>query len=117
MICAVLFCLNTGAQVSEPAEQLLSQSEVVTPPGYNKDIVVFPNPSSGKVYLSISGFKGQRIDVRVMNVIGNVILRESSYETEDKTTKMLDLSKFDGGLYYIKLEAAEYSDIRKVIIN
>ena len=116
MICAILFCLQIGAQVNS-SEQTKPQEPVITLRPSHKDIVVFPNPSTGKVFLSISGFKGERVDVRVMNVIGNVVLRENSYETEDKITKMLDLSKFDSGLYYIKLEAAEYSEIRKVIIN
>lgn len=116
IICAILFCLQIGAQVNSEG-QSKPQEPVVTLKEGHKDIVVFPNPSTGKVFLSISGFRGERVDVRVMNVIGNVVLRENSYETEDKTTKMLDLSKFNSGLYYIKLEAAEYSEIRKVIIN
>lgn len=117
MICAILFCLKIGAQVNAPEERPKSQNDLGSQREDEREVVVFPNPSTGKVFLSVSGFKGERIEVRVMNVIGNVVHRENSYETEDKATKMLDLSKFDSGLYYIKLEADEYSEIRKVIIN
>ncbi len=117
---AWFFCLTIGAQVKVPVAALESDKPPVVAPtkqDSGKEVNVFPNPSTGKVFLSLSGFRGKRTEVRVINVIGNVILRENFYETEDQTTKVLDLSNFASGLYYVKLEAEEYSEIRKVIIN
>ncbi|PSR54659.1 hypothetical protein AHMF7605_14645 [Adhaeribacter arboris] len=116
---AWLLCLNIGAQVKVPDLETAKMVAAPTPATkeLDKDIMIFPNPSTGKVFLELSGFKGQRAELRVLNVIGNVVLRENFYETEDKTTKVLDLSKFASGLYYVKIEAEEFSEIRKVIIN
>ncbi|MDQ4139468.1 MAG: T9SS type A sorting domain-containing protein [Bacteroidota bacterium] len=117
---AMMLCLNIGAQVKVPDSEPDKLQVAVAPTNKESDkgISVFPNPSNnGKVFLEISGFKGQHAELRVLNVIGNVVHRENFYETEDKTTKVLDLSKFASGLYYVKIEADEYSQIRKVIIN
>lgn len=116
---AWLCCLTIGAQVKEPVALRTEKPQVLTPTNKDsdKEVNVYPNPSTGKVYLTLSGFKGKRTEVRVINVIGNVIMRDNFYETEDQTTKVLDLSNFASGLYYVKLEADEYSEIRKVIIN
>ena len=116
---AYLLCFSVAAQASYPVDltQPKQQSAAQASREPEKEMVVYPNPSSGKVFLSLTGFKGKRTEVRVMNVIGNVVYRENFYETEEQTTKVLDLSKFTSGLYYVKLEADEYSEIRKIIIN
>src|ERR1044072_7814162 len=92
---AWLLCLNIGAQVKAPDSEP-AKLQVAAPAPTNKEldkgITIFPNPSTGKVFLELSGFKGHRTELRVLNVIGNVVLHENFYETEDKTTKVLDLS-------------------------
>lgn len=116
---AYLLCFSVEAQTKYPVDltQPKQQSAAQANREPEKEMVVYPNPSSGKVFLSLTGFKGKRTEVRVMNVIGNIVYREHFFETEEQATKVLDLSKFASGLYYVKLEADEYSEIRKVIIN
>ncbi|QMU28205.1 T9SS type A sorting domain-containing protein [Adhaeribacter radiodurans] len=80
------------------------------------EIGVYPNPSTGKVFLSLAGFKGKRIQVRVTNVIGNLVLQESFNEMNDEATKVLNFSNFNKGLYYVKVDAEKYSEMRKVYI-
>lgn len=82
-----------------------------------RQIVVFPNPSNGIVHLTLAGFKGKRTELRIMNVIGNVVHREILSEAEDRYTKTIDLTKNANGLYYVKLQTEDYSEIRKIIIN
>ncbi|MDB5263650.1 MAG: hypothetical protein JWQ14_2933 [Adhaeribacter sp.] len=81
-----------------------------------KSVSVYPNPSTGLVYLTLNGFKGKRTELRVVNVIGNVIHREVLNDGET-IKKELDLSKLASGLYYIKLQTDDYSEIKKIIIN
>ncbi|QNF34125.1 T9SS type A sorting domain-containing protein [Adhaeribacter swui] len=116
---AFLCCLTIGAQVKAPIALRSEKPQVLVPTNQDTDkrVNVYPNPSTGKVFLELSGFKGKRTEVQVTNVIGNVILRDSFNETEDQTLKVLDLSNVASGLYYVKLEADEYSEIRKVIVN
>ncbi len=81
------------------------------------DMKVYPNPTTGKLFLTLQGFKAKQVELQVINVIGNVVLHEKFYETEDQTTKILELSRFNKGLYYIKLQSDKYSEMRKVFLN
>jgi hypothetical protein len=78
---------------------------------------VYPNPSTGIVHIDINGFEGRKTELRILNVIGSVIYRESLTELNDRYTKTLDLSKFASGLYYVKLETDNASEMRKLVIR
>ncbi|UYZ62652.1 T9SS type A sorting domain-containing protein [Hymenobacter weizhouensis] len=82
-----------------------------------KALLVYPNPSTGIVHIAVNGFEGRRLDLRVLNVIGSVMYRETITELNDRYTKSLDLSKFASGLYYVKLESDDYSEMRKLVIR
>jgi hypothetical protein len=83
----------------------------------DKSMLVYPNPSSGIVHVAINGFEGRRLELQILNVIGSVIYRENLSELNDRYTKTLDLSKFANGLYYIKLESDNTSEMRKLVIR
>ena len=80
-------------------------------------LVVYPNPSTGIVHLTISGMEGRKVELTVINVIGTVLYRETVTELNERYTKTLDLSRFTNGLYYIKLEADNASQLCKLIIR
>jgi hypothetical protein len=82
-----------------------------------RTLVVYPNPSTGIIHLTISGLEGRRAEVSVLNVIGTVMYRETLSELNEHSTKTLDLSKFANGLYYVKLEADNSSQLCKLIIR
>jgi hypothetical protein len=116
-----ILCSVGFAQSGQPVDLTKGRQQgtpFATRPADNeeKSVSVYPNPSNGMVYLTLTGFKGKRTELRVMNVIGNVIHREILNDNET-TKKDLDLSKLTSGLYYIKLQTDDYSEIRKIIIN
>jgi hypothetical protein len=82
-----------------------------------RSLVVYPNPSNGVIHLTINGLEGRRAEVSVLNVIGTVMYRETLSELSEHSTKTLDLSKFANGLYYVKLEADNTSQLCKLIIH
>ena len=83
----------------------------------NKTLLVYPNPSTGIVHLTISNLQGKKVQLSVLNVIGSVMYRETITEMNDRYTKMLDLSKFANGLYYVRLEADNTSQMCKLVIR
>ena len=83
----------------------------------NKTLLVYPNPSTGIVHLTISNLQGKKVEISVLNVIGSVMYRETLTEMNDRYTKMLDLSKFANGLYYVRLEADNTSQMCKLVIR
>ncbi|MDO7877662.1 T9SS type A sorting domain-containing protein [Hymenobacter sp. ASUV-10] len=80
-------------------------------------LVIYPNPSTGIVHLTINNLEGKKVELTVLNVIGSVMYRETLTELNDRYTKTLDLSKFANGLYYVKLESATYNQMSKLVIR
>lgn len=106
-------CSSVPAAVAQPANASASSRPTVE----EKKVLVYPNPSTGIVHIDINGFEGRKTELRILNVIGSVIYRESLTELNERFTKTLDLSKFASGLYYIKLESDNASEMRKIVIR
>jgi len=86
-------------------------------PGDDKTLLVYPNPSTGIVHLTINNLEGKKVELSVLNVIGSVMYHETLTELNDRFSKTLDLSKFANGLYYVRLEADNTSQMCKLVIR
>jgi hypothetical protein len=84
---------------------------------YDQSMSVYPNPTNGPITISLEGFEGKKTDLRIMNVIGNVVYREVIQDPAERYVKNLNLSSLSKGLYYVKLETPSYSEVRKVILR
>jgi hypothetical protein len=62
---------------------------------------LYPNPASQSVSLDLSIFKGNSVNVRIVNSLGQLI--HSERMTASNATE-LDLSKFESGMYYVQAE-------------
>lgn len=111
------FGLVHGSLPAAMAQPAVSQAMPPARPADERTLVVYPNPSTGIVHIAINGFEGKRVELRVLNVIGSVIYRETISELNDRFTKTLDLGKFTSGLYYVKLEGDNASQMRKLVIR
>lgn len=110
------FCLGALSTTLSVASAQVAAPRTATPRvADEKSFLVYPNPSNGIVHIAINGFEGRKMELRILNVIGTVIYRESI--TELNGSKTLDLSKFATGLYYVKLEADNASEMRKLVIR
>ncbi len=108
LIVLLLLSLSGAATATRPLHR---------PAADDKTLVVYPNPSTGIVHLTINGQEGKRLEIQVLNVIGTVMYRETMSELNDRYTKTLDLSRFANGLYYIKLEGEGTNQICKLLIR
>ena len=117
----ILLCitgLGLGGLPQATAALLKGPHQTITRPSLDdKTLVVYPNPSTGIVHLTISGLEGRKVEVSIINVIGTVMYHETVTELNDRYTKMLDLSKFANGLYYVRLEADNTSQMCKLVIR
>ena len=76
---------------------------------------VYPNPSRDIFNLVFEAIKKQRIEIRVINVIGEVVFKESLNNYEGKYNEKINLSKYSNGAYFLEIES-ENSTINKKII-
>lgn len=109
--------LGTLATAPTAAAATLNNAGQQTKPGDDKTLLLYPNPSTGIVHLTINNLQGKKVQLSVLNVIGSVMYRETLTEMNDRYTKMLDLSKFANGLYYVRLEANNTSQMCKLVIR
>jgi Secretion system C-terminal sorting domain len=120
-IFSLLVLLAAGLRSSLPsaeAQPMAARPQpAARPASEDKALLVYPNPSTGIVHVAINGFEGRKLELRVLNVIGTVMYRETLTELNDRYTRTLDLSKFANGLYYIKLESDTSSEMRKLVIR
>ena len=121
LLCSLLCLASLGLLRSSlplPAEASpIVHHQAVTRPSEERTLVVYPNPSTGIVHLTISGLEGRRAEVSVLNVIGTVMYRETLNELNERYTKTLDLSRLANGLYYVKIEADNSSQLCKLVIH
>lgn len=86
------------------------------PAAEERSVVVFPNPSAGILHVTVTGFDGVA-SLRVLNVIGNEVYRETLGATEPRISRTIDLSSLAPGLYYVKIESGSHAEMRKVVIR
>jgi hypothetical protein len=119
LIFCALLSLGLGPLASSmPLAAAAPMARPKAKPGNDdKKLVIYPNPSTGIIHLTINNLEGKRVELSILNVIGSVMYRETLTELNDRYTKTLDLSKFANGLYYVKLEAESTSQMCKLVIR
>ncbi len=78
---------------------------------------VYPNPTTGKLNLSLNTNGAKQVSLTVYNVLGTVVYSESDVTIFGKTTHVIDLSNLPKGIYHLRAESGSQSVIRKVVIN
>ncbi|MGI4873987.1 MAG: T9SS type A sorting domain-containing protein [Janthinobacterium lividum] len=122
LLFAFLWCSSLMLAVARPlppAATNLPQPVQTTPlqGGDDRSLLVYPNPSTGVIHLTISGFEGRKVEVSVLNIIGTVLYRETLTDLSERATRTLDLTRFANGLYYVKLEGDNTSQLCKLVIH
>jgi hypothetical protein len=118
LFCLVSLGLLRSSLPLPVAAAPIARHQGITRPSEERTLVVYPNPSTtGIVHLTINGLEGRRAEISVLNVLGTVMYRETLTELNDHATKTLDLSRFANGLYYVKLEADNATQLCKLIIR
>jgi subtilisin family serine protease len=74
---------------------------------------VYPNPSMDLFTVSSPGNSG-KLNVSVMNTLGQVVTVQNS---KDPETLVLDMSAYSKGVYYLKIEMNEGTRLVKVVLN
>jgi hypothetical protein len=84
----------------------------------NAKVKVFPNPSSGSFTLDMNqiSFSSPIIDLKVYNVIGELVHQSTEEVNNLGTTKEIDLKGLANGAYYLRLNAGNKAYSVKLII-
>ena len=75
------------------------------------NLTTYPNPSNGIFNIVFNSNTKQDIDLRVHNILGEVIFSESIKDFNGDYNRSLDLSQYPNAMYILQLNT------RDVIIN
>ena len=98
---------NTAINTIETISGIASQSS--TNNGWN----MYPNPSTGALYIVNSSVSKEASQIQVLNAIGQVVLEE----TITNNYKNIDLSKLNNGVYFVKIVSDKQSVIQRVVLS
>jgi Secretion system C-terminal sorting domain len=80
-------------------------------------VSIRPNPSFGTINLVISGLKTGEVRVSIMDLSGKTRLQESFTTTGSKVNRKMDLSTFQRGVYFVKIETDTHVKTEKLILE
>jgi PKD repeat protein len=79
----------------------------------HNELSVYPNPSTGIFTISSANNTG-KLDVTVLNMLGQTVKTESS---KDPKSVLLDMSTYSKGVYYVKVQMNDGAKLVKVILD
>lgn len=81
------------------------------------DVSIYPNPTTGMVYISFNNFVGKDLDLELFNMQGQLIHAQHIIDPANNMTKQLDLSGYAEGVYLVKLRSANNSFVTRVVLQ
>lgn len=79
-------------------------------------IGISPNPSSELLNVSISGISGS-IRLSIVNVLGQQIYSDELKSDGNHFSKIIDVSNYDKGVYFITLQTEQHATTRKLVVE
>ncbi|MCI5055979.1 MAG: T9SS type A sorting domain-containing protein, partial [Flavobacteriales bacterium] len=78
---------------------------------------VYPNPSNGIVMIDYAMDQVENVNLTLTNALGQVVLAESLGNMSRLTSKQLDLTSFEKGVYNLKLSGNNGEIVKRIILQ
>jgi hypothetical protein len=82
-----------------------------------KDLNVYPNPTKGFAEISFFANESQKAVVSISNIIGQEVYTSVNSVNTGNNVIKIDLSKYENGIYIVKLKTKNNSLSKKLILN
>lgn len=92
---------------------------VIEPQGVDEiinenDIAVYPNPSNGYLNISLQADDQTRLQIYVMDLVGQVLVEKELAFTKGQSVHKLDLNNLPNGIYLIRFRNGEQQFSKKI---
>lgn len=77
-------------------------------------VIVFPNPTDGKLYVKSRLMEIDKIDVEIISVVGQVVYKQNNLYISE--ANYIDLSQLSPGVYFASLRYGKKTLVKKVIV-
>ena len=82
-----------------------------------KNLSIYPNPASGKIFVRVNSNKTQTISISIMDLVGKYISKGDWMLSSGENTKAMDINNLDGGIYIIRIQAGDEVINQKLIVK
>lgn len=80
-----------------------------------KNVKVFPNPANDALYIDLNSLAKSEINYEFIDLSGRTLLK--GIWTNHKTLFQLNTKQVESGLYLLKIQIGELSEVKKIIIS
>ncbi len=77
----------------------------------------YPNPSNGKFNLSFNLKEKGNTDITVLNMEGKKVYSEKLNDFTGAYDKEIDISKNPKGVYFVRVEQGQHSQLKKIVLE
>ena len=81
------------------------------------DLSVYPNPSRDIFNVNFISDEIQDLQIRIINVLGNVIYVEDKHQFVGEYVKQIDINKYGKGIYFLEIETDNGIINKKIVLH
>ncbi len=81
------------------------------------DLNIYPNPAKDNLNVNYHSNEASTLSIKVIDMLGNVIVKEEKQVTEGNNDLQLQLSDLSNGIYFINVDGKGISQKRKIVIE
>jgi subtilisin family serine protease len=86
-------------------------SETINEKEIERAIKLYPNPNNGNFTILMNQNKVNEFEIDVFNIFGESIIKTNSNSLKTE----MNISSFPSGIYFVKINSTEYSEVLKII--
>jgi PKD repeat protein len=102
--------------ISDPKEVIV-RSTLAINENEGIGLTVYPNPTAGKVNVTMNTNGNMNVSLKVYNVLGTIVFENDNLTVNGKLAKTIDLTSLPKGIYHLKVEGNGKSVVKKIVIN
>ena len=81
------------------------------------NLTIYPNPSRDIFNVTFTSEDAQDLEVRIINIVGEVVYTENLEQFTGEYTKQINLSDNAKGIYFLEIETNEGIINKKLILQ
>ncbi len=82
-----------------------------------RDISIYPNPTTGQLNIEIKDMAGKKLDITLINLVGQVAYQKKVISLSGSDQFILDLSSYVRGIYHLQVKTKEGTLHQKIVVN
>jgi len=86
-------------------------------PQEEKPLTVYPNPADDIIHIRLNQFKGGELDLRILNLKGQVEIMETGLYLQSGNEISMDISSLLPGIYLLELKTADQLSVHRIVVS